>query len=372
MTQVLISRRAAVRAGGGLGSVMMLAGSQRVQEGRAMQATPATGEMTIREMIGQLFIVGVEGTLLLPEEAARLEALKPGGVILVGRNVDETTDFVAFTDAIRATNPTRPPLLCVDQEGGVVRRIKSDQGPDAPEMGRMTPEEVRQASIARNQIVLDHGFDINFAPVADVAFEPNSFMVERSFGSDPEKVAESVVAFIEGAQELDVISCAKHFPGHGRTPVDSHLDVPEVDITYDEWRATDAVPFQAAINADVPMVMLGHLRYVAWEGWGDATATFNPLATQALRGELGFNGVIVTDEMGMGALSSFDPYDVLDRAIDAGADMLIYVFPPVPVEDLVNHLVERVESGDLSQERIAESVARIHKLREMRGTPDTR
>jgi beta-N-acetylhexosaminidase len=367
-----MTRRTAVQAGAALGGAAWQASKAIGQNEATPDTRPATNDLTLREMIGQLFIVGVEGTALLPEEADRLTDLKPGGVLLVGRNVDETTDFVSFTDAIRATNPSYPPLLCVYQEGGVVRRIMADHGPSAPELGQMTPGAVREASVARNEIVLNHGFDVNFAPVADVALEPESFMIERSFGSDPHQVADSVVAFIQGAQDLNVISCAKHFPGHGRTPIDSHLDLPEVNVTYDTWRATDAIPFEAAIKAGVPMVMLGHLRYVAWEGWGDATATFNPVATNVLRNDLGFDGVIVTDEMGMGALSTFDPYDALDRAIDAGADMLIYVFPPVPVEELVNHLVARVESGDLSPDRIAESVARIHALRAIGATPGTR
>ncbi len=204
------------------------------------------------------------------------------------------------------------------------------------------------------------GFDINFSPVADVAHSPNSVMVDRSFGDDPALVAEKVAATVDGMNETRLIGAAKHFPGHGRTPQDSHAAIPEVDISLDEWRKTDALPFRAAIEAGVGSVMLGHLRYGRWD---DLPASMSKVAVEVLRRELGFDGVVVTDDLGMGALAEWDPFEVVDRALAADIDLLLYADPPAPPLDLVNHVRARIERGEIPEARIDASLRRLARLR---------
>ena len=321
---------------------------------------------SLRDKVARMIISPVAGTSLSDDEAQRLAALQPGGVILVGDNIGADGDIAPFTAAIKAAIPDRSPLLYVDQEGGVVRRIKADQGPDQPTMGTMPLDAVRDAATQRSELVLRYGFDVNCTPVADVAYTADSFMAQRSFGADPDAVAQRVETTVRAMTAAHVVGSAKHFPGHGRTAVDSHENLPVVNVSYDEWLATDAVPFQRAIGAGVPMVMLGHLMYPAWPSWGDAPATFNPQAYRVLRHELGFDGVIITDALGMGALDAWQPMEIVDRAIDCGIDLLLFVSERVTVEAVADHLTDRIMSGSLPESRIDESLARIAKLAEIR------
>ena len=316
----------------------------------------------LRDKVARMIISPVTGTSLSDAEAERLSALRPGGVILVGDNIGADGDIRPFTSAIRAAIRDRPPLLYVDQEGGVVRRIKADGEPDQPAMGTMPVDEVAAVATRRSELILDYGFDVNCTPVADVAFASDSFMAARSFGDDPAIVADRVEATITAMTDAGVIAGTKHFPGHGATSVDSHEALPTVDVTYEEWLAGEAIPFQRAIAAGTPMVMLGHLMYPNWPGWGDTPATFNPEAYRVLREELGYEGVIITDDLGMGALTDWEPLDVIDRAVDCGVDLLLIVVQRAPVEDVLNHLVERVLDGSIDEARIDDSLARIDEL----------
>lgn len=212
----------------------------------------------------------------------------------------------------------------------------------------------------RAKFLAQFGFDINFAPVADVAFRPDSAMASRSFGSDPRLVADKVQAVVRGSRSGRVVGAAKHFPGHGRTSVDSHQAIPVVDISRKDWLASDALPFASAIKAGVEMIMMGHLAYTQWD---TRMTSLSPVAVKALRKDLGFRGIIVTDDLGMGALAAMDPFQILDQAAAAGIDMFLYASPPAPWADLVAHLQHRVESGHLSEKRIDASVRRIATLK---------
>ncbi len=300
------------------------------------------------------------GTSMTASYAERLTAERPGGVLFVAPNVGPIEDLAPFVQAIRQSNPAFPPLIAVDQEGGPVTRIPGDPSSGATELGREGDAAVRQAARDRSVYLRSFGFDINFSPVADVAYSPNSVMADRSFGDDPELVAEKVAATVDGMNATRLIGAAKHFPGHGRTPQDSHLAIPEVDISLDEWRRTDALPFLAAIEAGVSSVMLGHLRYGRWD---DVPASMSKVAVDVLRDDLGFDGVVVTDDLGMDALAEWDPFEVVDLALDAGVDLLLYADPPAPPIELVDHVRARVERGEIPEGRIDASLRRLAHLR---------
>ena len=304
---------------------------------------------------------GAAGTGMTADEAAFLKRVRPGGVILLGANVGAPDAVAAYTAAIRATNPALPPLVAVDQEGGLVARLMNDPAPGAPTLGGLPDANVRALSAARAAHVAAFGFDVNFAPVADVAYLPDSIMAGRAFGDDPALVASKVAAAVSGTRDSGVLHAAKHFPGHGRAALDSHLTLPEIDLSLGEWRETDALPFRAAIDAGVPMVMLGHLLFPRWDA---APASISAFTVDLLRLELGFDGAVVTDDLGFGmsALAALDPLTIVDRAIDAGVDHLLFATPSLPPEELIAHLVGRVESGAVPEARIDASLRRVLRM----------
>jgi beta-N-acetylhexosaminidase len=204
-----------------------------------------------------------------------------------------------------------------------------------------------------------YGFDINFAPVADVAFFPESFMSGRAFGSDPTAVAEDVAAYLTGVEGTGVLHAVKHFPGHGRVSVDSHEALPVLDIDSTTWWQEDVQPFKVAIEAAVPMVMLGHLSVPSWD---ELPASLSVEAVRVLRQDLGFTGVVVSDDLGMGALTAWTPFEIIDLAVAAGNDLLLFVITNEEPGALVDHLATRVESGDIPAERLTTSVERLLRM----------
>lgn len=321
--------------------------------------------MTTAELAARLFMFPVSGTSLSTVEDGWLRAIKPGGVILVGHNFGTAAEIRELVAAIHATNPELPPLVGLDQEGGLVSRIADDPAPDAPTLGLLPHDEIAAYARQRALALASYGFDVNFAPIADVAFSPDSFMSGRAFGADPEVVAADVAAYLEGVSGTGVLHCVKHFPGHGRAVDDSHTVLPMLNIDEATWQTAEALPFQAAIDAGVPMVMLGHL--VA-PMWSDLPATLSPVAVTALREEMGFSGVIVSDDLLMGALADWDGFEIVDMAVTAGVDLLLYVGVPAAPEELVAHLQGRMEEGAISRDAVMESARRILEMQLDRST----
>jgi beta-N-acetylhexosaminidase len=317
-------------------------------------------DMSLERRVAQLFVFQAQGTDMTPGFEDQLKAVRPGGIIFVAPNIGNNDQIKRFVQAIHHSNQKTPPYIAIDQEGGDVIRLGGDPAPGAMELGRLSGDDTRAKSRDRARFLAGFGFDINFAPVADVAYQANSTMYLRSFGNDPKAVAASVSQFVRGSRQLRVMGAAKHYPGHGRTAVDSHNAVPDIDISWNDWKSSDALPFKAAIEAGVEMVMVGHLHYSQWD---DQPTSLSKYAVKTLRDKLGFEGVIVTDDLGMGALAGRDPFDVLDRATDAGMDVLLYTVPPVAWDALVGHVAKRVRDGDVSEKRINASVRRILRLK---------
>lgn len=320
-------------------------------------------KMTIADKTAQLFMIGAAGTSMSSSFHDLLTDLQPGGVICFAPNVGTAPQLCAFAKAIHGSNPAIPPLLAVDQEGGPVSRIAGDPAPGAVELGKQTDAAVRQRARERAEFLAGFGFDVNFAPVADVAYKPTSSMATRSFGADPDLVAAKVHDFVRGSRAGGLAGAAKHFPGHGRTSTDSHLTLPEVKLSLHGWKKTDSRPFAAAVAAGVEMVMVGHLCYPKWEA---GPTSLSRIAVSALREGLAFDGVVVTDDLGMGALRGIDPFKVVDRAIHAGVDLLLYASQPAPIGELVKHLRRRIERNAALERRIDDSVRRILTMKARR------
>ena len=314
------------------------------------------GGMTLREKLGQMFIISANGTDMTDWYREQLLQLQPGGVLFFAYNVGSENQVRAYIDAIQRTGRYSPAMIAVDQEGGPVTRVPGDPVPGANQLGTLSDKEVRSFSVERADFLRQYGFNINFAPVADVAYTLDSTMLYRSFGSDPGLVAGKIKAVVSGSRRGKVASAVKHFPGHGRAVLDSHIGLPVVDISLEEWMATDAIPFQAAVDAAVEMVMFGHLQFSQWD---EAPTSLSATAVSVLRNDIGFKGVTLTDDLTMGALSWQSPYDLVERSVLAGMDMLLYTTAPVPFTDLVQHLHNRVEDGTIDEAVIDASVRRI-------------
>lgn len=320
----------------------------------------ALDAMSLSERVARMFMFPISGPALTTDEAAWLTELKPGGVILVQNNFGTPDEVRALVADIHATNPALPPLVALDQEGGIVSRIADDPAPDVATLGTLPLDEIAAFAGDRAEKLASYGFDLNFAPVADVAFSPDSFMTGRAFGSDPQQVAEDVVAYLQGVAQSGVLHCVKHFPGHGRVSVDSHESLPILDVDVATWAEEDALPFAAAISAGTPLVMLGHLVMPPWD---NLPASLSPVAVRTLRETLGFGGVVTTDDLFMGALAQWAPLEIVDLALAAGVDLLLYVGLPDAPGVLVDHVVGLVESGELPAAHIDASVSRLLALR---------
>ena len=326
---------------------------------RESEVDALVAAMTPRERAARMFIFPISGTVLSAQDEAWLRALKPAGVILVGGNFGSPEEVRALVAAIHATNPELPPLVALDQEGGIVSRIADDPAPDAPTMGQLSTAEISALARARAETLAAYGFDVNFAPVADVAFSMDSFMAGRAFGDDPAVVARDVAAYLAGVAGTGVLHGVKHFPGHGRVAVDSHEALPVLDVAAAIWWEEDALPFRVAVEAGVPIVMLGHL---VMPGWDELPASLSAESVRVLREDLGFTGVIVSDDLGMGALAAWTPFQIVDLAVAAGDDLLLFVVMAAEPAALVDHLAEMIERGDVPAERVAASVGRLLRM----------
>lgn len=321
--------------------------------------------MSVDDQVSQMFLFMLGGTWLSPADDAFMRTYRPGGVVLVQGNIGSAEALVALTAAIHATNPDFPPLIGTDQEGGSVVRLAGDPAPGAVDLGLADDTATLKAGQDRGNFLVQYGIDANFAPVADVAFDPSSSMYWRSFGSDPKVVAQRVGAMVRGSNRTALVSAAKHFPGHGRTAVDSHVALPVIDVGFEEWRKTDALPFMAAIEAGVEMVMVGHLLLPKWDPV--EPMSLSPASVSALRDGLGFEGAIITDDLGMAAVSWRSPLELVDQAVLAGIDGLMFVNSWGMLGALIDHLRERVRDGSVSEDRIRASARRMVWVKLRRG-----
>ncbi len=324
--------------------------------------------MDLRAKLASQVMIHVPGT-----DAARIKSVVErygfGGVILTSGNVGGSIESVAqLTSALHA-DAGLPLLTAIDQEGGPVQRLPGDTGPAGRALWESPPSTVEDAFRERGTLVQQAGVLINFGVVADVTADRSSFISSRVLGETPSASAERVAAAVRGERSA-VLSTLKHFPGHGASPEDSHVSVPRSGIALEEWRQTHAVPFRAGIEEGAPLVMTGHVQF---DRISPVPATLSREWITILREELGFAGVIVTDDMLMLQRSGIgeyrDPISNAVRALAAGNDVLLYVLPGDPatvgidLAGLLDALALAVEEGTVSDEAVDESVRRLLTLR---------
>jgi beta-N-acetylhexosaminidase len=320
-----------------------------------------------------VLLPGFAGTRDLPDWLpARLER-GLGGVVLFARNCIDDEQVARLVSLLRAHRPDL--LVAIDEEGGDVTRLDAARGspyPGALVLGVADDVDATAATAESIAVRLDGlGIDWNFAPVADVNTNPrNPVIGVRSFGADPALVARHVGAFVTGTQGAGIVSCVKHFPGHGDTAQDSHLDLPVVSADLATLRESALVPFRAAVDAGARSVMTAHLLVPALDP--DLPSTLSAAAVHGLlREELGFSGAVVSDALEMaGVAATFGVARAAVMALSAGCDVLC-LGGEADMEPLVeaasSAIVAAVRSGELSQTRLREAVARVESMRAWRA-----
>ncbi|WP_228479532.1 glycoside hydrolase family 3 N-terminal domain-containing protein [Microbacterium atlanticum] len=288
-----------------------------------------------------------------------------GGFLLMGANVPADEAALRQLTASLTVDPARPPLVAVDQEGGDVARLHWDGLPAPYELQQADPSASEAAYAERAALLSRSGVTVNFGIVADVSADPGSFIHRRVLGTTPDAGAERVSAAVAGERGV-VFSTLKHFPGHGAAPGDSHATIPTTGMTLDQWRAADALPFVAGIDAGAELLMFGHLAYTAVD---PAPASLSAAWHRIARDELGFGGVAVTDDLGMLQASGIDAYRdpvaTAVAALAAGNDMVLTVVRSTAdtAPQTVDGIVAAVESGALPAERLDEAAERVTELR---------
>ena len=324
--------------------------------------------MTTEQKVGQLLLAGISGTEAGDDARYAVETVQVGGIILFGRNVESCNQAVRLTNGLRAMNGEHIPLfLAVDEEGGSVSRMPEeiDPLPAAYTFGAQgDPALCRELGTVLAARCGALGANLDFASVADVWSNPDNTVIgKRAFSSDPDTAARMAAETAAGLTDGGVIPVAKHFPGHGDTAADSHYDLPVVDKTPDELEALELIPFRTAVENGAPAVMVAHLLVTALDA--ERPASLSPaVVTGLLREELGFDGVVFTDDLTMGAVTGrYGMGEAAVLAVEAGCDVLLVCHGQDELRQAYEALLAAVDSGRVTAERLDESVYRILKLK---------
>ena len=341
--------------------------------------------MTLKEKIGQMFYVRLESldTTIHWKTYADLQenpmhdlnktirdvnAKYPiGGLILYAWNIKDKPQLAKLISDIRALNGK--PLLCIDEEGGRIARIAKNENFDVEVIGPMAdigktgdPKNAYHAGNVIGTYLTKYGFDIDFAPVADVNTNPDNIIIgDRAFSDKPEVAAPMVVSYLQGLKDAGVTGCVKHFPGHGDTKTDTHFGYASTQKTWAEMLQCEMVTFKAGIDWGCQLIMTAHIGTPNVTG-SDIPATMSSVILQdKLRGELGYQNIIITDGMEMGAITTqYTSEEAAVNSIKAGVDIVLGPKNFVPAFEAV---LKAVEEGTITEERINQSVRRILKMK---------
>ncbi|MBU2487870.1 MAG: beta-N-acetylhexosaminidase [Proteobacteria bacterium] len=314
------------------------------------------------DLAGQRLMIGISGPDADEETLRVLTECRVGSVVLFARNItepDRLRALIADLQACAAGAGLPPLFVAVDQEGGTVARLKPPfaQFPGNP--GIRTPGEADAFARDCAADLLWAGFNMDLAPVMDLALIPDSVMEKRAFGADPKEAARLGALVIAGLQDRGIMAVAKHFPGIGRTTLDSHKDLPFCPVSVGELAATDLVPFAGALGAGVGGVMMAHVVYPELDP--DWPASLSPaVARDLLRGRMGFSGLVLGDDLDMGAIARhFDLETAVDRSLDADVDQVLICHPGPNIPAAFERMVRRMEEDPELKRRGVESAERI-------------
>ena len=335
-------------------------------------------EMTTEEKTAQLFFVRPE-VLSEPDAyavgntmKAAYEEIPVGGMVLFAQNISSPAQVKQFTSDIHELGETEV-MICVDEEGGPVARLANSKGFDLPKYKDMEtvgdtgdPANAKSVGNTIGAYLKEYGFDCDLAPDADV--DQNGYsngIGRRAFSKDAKTAAAMVAAAIEGFHEEGIITCAKHFPGHGATDTDTHYDYSMTEKTWDELLKCDIIPFKSAIKAGTDMIMAGHISVPNVTGDNVPASVNKKVITDKIRNELFYDGVVMTDAIGMEAVADvYSQADISVKALNAGADIILM---PEDLEEAYLGVLAAVNNGTVSQTRLNEAVYRILYLKSQYG-----
>ena len=340
----------------------------------------AVAAMTTEQKVSQLLVAGIEGTQLGQDAVQAVQDYQVGGVILFGRNVESAWQLAELTNGLKDLNGDYTPLfLCVDQEGGRVDRMppEVERTPSAWSVGQTLDTE--GVGAAYGALLAEEcaafGFNMDFAPSLDIWSNPDNTVIgDRAFGNDWEWTAFFGMSAVESMEEQGgVIPVVKHFPGHGDTSVDSHVALPVVDKSLEELWQSELVPFNMTLNQEdyfgaqagpsAPAVMVAHILLSQVDPDYPASLSHR-VVTGLLREEMGFDGVVCTDDLTMGAVSNtYGMGEAAVLAVETGCDLLLVCHGADNLTAARDALLEAADSGRLSPERLDESVKRILSLK---------
>lgn len=332
-------------------------------------------QMTLREKIGQMLLCGFQGTEAVGEVDAFLRKYPIGGVIYFARNVETPEQVERLSSELQriAVDSGNVPLwISIDQEGGMVARITEGIALMPGQMAIAaagSTQDAYQAAYISGVELRSMGINMNFAPVLDVNNNAaNPVIGVRSFGESPQSVAAYGASSIAGVQDAGISATAKHFPGHGDSDTDSHLDLPVITHDRERVERVELIPFRAAIAAGVDAMMSAHIYFPALEPERLPVTLSRAVLSGLLRQELGYDGMIVTDCMEMDAIAAnYGTVDAAVMAVEAGADLVLISHTAHLQAGAFEALLAAVKSGRISEARINESVTRLLKYKAKRG-----
>ena len=339
--------------------------------------------LSIEKKIGQLFMIGIPGPEVDAATRELLDEVSPGGICLFARNIREAGQTRELADGLRAFLPTQP-IIAIDQEGGLVDRLRRVLSP-MPAADRIgTAEGSRWLATVVSEALLMVGVNMDFAPVVDIIDADRkghiNGLTSRTFGSTKEETTALAGEFLRTLQSKGVLGCLKHFPGLGASTVDSHEELPLVKISQAELYSTDLYPYRQLIaSGDAHSIMIGHAAYPSTilqesdqNGRLLPSSLSGKIVTGLLRDELGFDGLIVTDDLEMGAIiRNYGIGDACVKAITAGVDMLAICADPNAIRNGYRAVRNAVEDGQIERDRIERSVGRISEFKAMTAAPLT-
>ena len=332
-------------------------------------------QMSLAEKVGQLFQIGFAGTEVTDGIKEMIEKYKVGNIIYFARNIESPEQVRSMSGQLqeiaKATGPGLPLLISTDQEGGTVTRLKGvTHFPGNMALGAARSKELaREAGESVGREIKSLGINMNLAPVLDINNNPDNPVIGvRSFGEDPQLVAELGISFITGMQGQGVVACGKHFPGHGDTNIDSHLALPVIKHGWARLDKVELYPFKKAIEAGLDSIMTAHVYFPTIEKKEGIPATLSSsVLTGLLRQKLGFEGLIITDCMEMNAIvSTFGTVTGAVMTIEAGSDMVLVSHSLDQAQLAVKAVIDAVENGRIAEKRLDQSLGRILSLKAKR------
>lgn len=331
-------------------------------------AAEAVAAMSVTEQAASVVmghITGTDPAALRAYMQSTPQGAPLGGFILMGGNIGaDAAQVRAVSDAV-TLDPALPPLIAIDEEGGVVRRLPWDTLPGGRGLQSLDLTQTEDVFAQRAALVAETGANVNFGIVADVPADASSFVASRALGADADSASSHVTAAVDGEEGI-VLSTLKHFPGHGAAPGDSHHGIPSTAMTLAQWQAADARPFVAGIDAGAELLMFGHLAYTTVD---PAPASLSARWHEIARDDLGFDGVMITDDLGMlpasGVAEYRDPVSNAVTALQAGNDMVLMVAGSTAetAPQMVAGIVSAVADGRLSADRLRDAAEHVMRLR---------